>query len=119
MNITDIVRLSPRTGRPNVPPLDGYEVLSPEWKETEYLAYGGPAREYTGGYWTGEPGTVRIDPWPYDEICVIISGRVAVADLDGGRDEFGPGEAFYIPQGFAGDWITVEPTNKIFVAVTR
>lgn len=119
MSISDVVRLSPETGVASVPPLDGYEVLSPAWIETEFLAYGGPAKEYTGGFWTGEPGAVRIAPWPYDEICVILSGRVAVADLDGGRLEFGAGEAFYIPQGFAGDWITVEPTSKVFVAVTR
>jgi uncharacterized cupin superfamily protein len=119
MDITDVVRLSPETGTANVPPIEGYEVLSARWRETEYLAYGGPAKEYTGGFWTGEPGAVRIDPWPYDEICVILGGRVAVADLDGGRAEFGAGEAFFIPQGFAGDWVTIEPTSKVFVAVTR
>ncbi|KAB2388783.1 cupin domain-containing protein [Actinomadura montaniterrae] len=119
MDITGVVRLSPETGTANVPPIEGYEVLSAQWRETEYLAYGGPAKEYTGGFWTGEPGAVRIDPWPYDEICVILSGRVAVADLDGGRAEFGAGEAFFIPRGFAGDWVTIEPTSKVFVAVTR
>jgi uncharacterized cupin superfamily protein len=119
VSISDIVRLTPENGRTTVPPLDGYQVLSERWEETEYLAYGGPAREYSGGYWTGEPGAVRIDPWPYDEICVLLSGRVAVADLDGGRAEFGAGEAFFIPRGFAGDWVTIEPTSKIFVAVTR
>ena len=50
---------------------------------------------------------------------MLLSGRVAVVDLDGGRAEFGPGEAFFIPRGFAGDWVTVEPSRKVFVAVTR
>ena len=71
-----------------------------------------------GGYWTGEPGSVEIDPWVYTEICSIISGRVAIADRNGRRLEFGPGEAFLIPKGFAGKWITLEPAKKIFLAIS-
>ncbi|MET8053017.1 MULTISPECIES: cupin domain-containing protein [unclassified Streptosporangium] len=102
-----------------VPPLSDYHLLSEEWVEEEFRIFGGAASSYTGGFWTGEPGAVRFDSWPYDEICVILKGRVAVQDAAGRRKEFGAGESFHIPQGFRGDWITMEPSAKVFIAVSR
>ncbi|GAA2854003.1 hypothetical protein GCM10010517_11940 [Streptosporangium fragile] len=107
------------TGERFVPPLSDYHLLSPEWIEEEFRVFGGPATSYTGGFWRGEPGAVRFDSWPYDEICLILKGRVAVRDSAGRRKDFGAGEAFHIPQGFRGDWITVEPSEKVFIAVCR
>ncbi|MDF5752670.1 cupin domain-containing protein [Spongiactinospora sp. TRM90649] len=116
----DLVRaVGPETGERFVPPLSDYEVLSPRWAEEEFRVFGGAATSFTGGYWRGEPGTVRFESWPYDEICVILKGRVAVRDTAGRSKEFGPGESFHIPQGFQGDWITVEPSEKVFIAVSR
>lgn len=46
----------------------------------------------------------------------MISGRVALVDLHGGRAEFGPGQVFYVPRGFRGTWITIEPSRKFFFA---
>jgi len=119
MSIHDIAILSEEHGEVFVPPLSDYTVLSPEWRETEYRAFGGPATFGTGGFWAGEPGAVRFDSWPYDETCVILSGRVALVDEHGERLEFGPGTAFHVPQGFRGDWVTMEPTRKVFVAISR
>lgn len=118
MSIDDVRVLSEAHGEPFVPPLSDYQVLSPRWSETEYRAFEGGAASYTGGFWAGEPGAVRFDAWPYNEICVIVSGRVALVDEHGGRLEFGPGEAFHVPAGFRGDWVTMEPTRKVFVAVS-
>ncbi|MEU8195798.1 cupin domain-containing protein [Microbispora amethystogenes] len=116
----DAVRVvSAGNGERFVPPLSDYHVLSAEWTEAEFRVFGGAATAFTGGYWTGEPGSVRFDSWPYDEICFILKGRVAVQDDSGRRKEFGPGESFHIPQGFRGDWITLEPSEKVFVAVSR
>jgi uncharacterized protein len=117
--IDDVVLVAPETGTGTVPPVEDYEVLSPRWEEVEYRVFGGEARSYFGGFWTGEPGAVRFDAWPYDEICVVLTGRVAVVDRAGGRKEFSAGQAFFVPQGLAGDWITVEPSAKVFIAVTR
>jgi uncharacterized cupin superfamily protein len=65
----------------------------------------------------GEPGSVRIPVWPYDEVCVIQSGRVAIQDASGRRRVFGAGEAFVVPAGFDGWWHTLEPTRKVFVGI--
>ncbi|GII60269.1 hypothetical protein Skr01_03540 [Sphaerisporangium krabiense] len=116
----DLVRtIDARNGERFVPPLTDYHLLSSEWQEEEFRLFGGAATSYTGGFWRGEPGAVRFESWPYDEICVILKGRVAVQDAEGRRKEFGAGESFHIPQGFRGDWITIEPSEKIFVGVGR
>lgn len=117
LDISSVVRIEPDAATRFVPPLSDYLAASQGWTETEFRVIDLPATKVSGGYWTGEPGRVAIDPWPYTEICSIISGRVAVADLHGGRLEFGSGTAFMIPRGFAGEWITLEPSAKMFLAV--
>ncbi|GAA2209008.1 hypothetical protein GCM10009850_044660 [Nonomuraea monospora] len=119
MSIDQVREIHAGAGERFVPPLSDYHLLSVAWAEQEFRVFGGQATSFTGGYWTGEPGAVRFDSWPYDEICVILKGRVAVRDPAGRSKEFGAGEAFYIPQGFQGDWITVEPSEKVFLAVSR
>src|SRR3546814_3029394 len=65
---------------------------------------------------------MRISDWSSDVcssdlVCIMISGRVALIDLDGNRREFSAGEAFFVPQSFRGTWETVEPSKKFFVAL--
>ena len=117
--IETVRAINTETGQRFVPPLSDYQLLSSEWSEVEYRVFGGTATGYTGGYWRGDPGAVRFESWPYDEICFMVKGRVVVRDATGRSREFGPGESFYIPQGFRGDWITLEPSEKVFVAVSR
>lgn len=117
LSIASVVPVSPNAVSKYVPPLSDYLNPSPGWKEAEYRCLDLPASRVMGGYWTGEAGSVQIDPWVYTEVCSIISGRVAVADFQGRRLEFGPGEAFVIPKGFAGEWITLESATKIFLAI--
>lgn len=101
-----------------VPPLADYDAHSEGWTETEFRVETGP--NSVAGRWEGEPGWVEFASWPYREFCVIESGRVAVEAADGSqRYEYGPGEAFTIPQGFAGRWVTLEPTRKVFIGVTE
>ena len=116
--VRDVATVSPRALAASRPPVDSYETVSDGWSEQEYrVDFGNPAVE--GGYWTGDPGSVSFDAWPYSELCVILRGRVAVEDRDGARAEYGAGESFLIPQGFSGIWHTLEPTEKIFVGVQR
>lgn len=102
-----------------IPPLSDYDDPTPQWEETEYRHLTTPSRETTVGYWKGEPGAVSFASWPYTEICVILSGRVALQDRAGKIIEFGPGEGFVIPVGWSGRWQTLKPTRKIFVAASR
>ena len=116
MTIAQVQVLAVGEGIPVVPQLDDYAESSTDWREVEHRARltGGRA---VAGVWEGEPGFVRIPKWPYDEICVIQKGRIAIEDAAGHRREFGAGEAFLVPAGFDGWWHTLEPTRKIFVGV--
>jgi uncharacterized cupin superfamily protein len=116
MPIDEVQVLAPGRGDRVVPPATDYAETTSDWREVEHRA------RLTGdhtvaGAWEGEPGSVRIPVWPYDEVCVIQSGRVAIEDASGGRREFGPGEAFVVPAGFDGWWHTLEPTRKVFVGL--
>ena len=116
MSITRIQRLHAGAGRRVVPDIGDYDDASPAWTESEHRA-DLPGSASIAGFWEGEPGWVRIDNWPYHEVCVVLAGRVAVEDADGERVEFGAGEAFVVPRGFEGVWHTLESTKKVFVGV--
>ncbi len=115
MNVSEIQLLSRASGTAVVPSRDDYDGASDDWTETEYRA--DTPGEHLVGHWTGAPGWVRIDVWPYTEVCVIRSGAVEIEDDRGATRRFGAGEAFVIPQGFAGIWRTLEPTEKVFVGI--
>lgn len=115
MNITDIQVLSATTGTTVVPRLDDYDDASDGWTESEHRA--ALSAEHVIGAWTGKPGWVRIDDWPYNEVCVIKSGAVEVEDATGAKRRFEAGDSFMIPQHFAGVWHTLEPCEKVFVGI--
>lgn len=114
--IAGVKVLTPGTLTASQPPLESYDTVSDDWNENEYrIDLGSPAVE--GGYWSGSAGSVSFDSWPYNELCIILKGRVRVEAAEGGSKDFGAGESFLIPQGFSGVWHTLEPTEKIFVGV--
>lgn len=117
MDISAVTVLGAAGRAPYVPPLSDYAASSPSWTEAEFTGLETAAASVRAGYWTGEPGSVRLDPWPYTEICSILTGRVAVVDQAGGRLEFGAGDGFVVPKGFVGDWLTLEAASKYFIAV--
>lgn len=89
-------------------------VVSDRFDEVEWRAFADPSGQLFGGTWEGQPGALFFESYPYHEICVILSGKVALIDLAGDRREFGSGDAFYVPAGFAGTWETIEPSTKYF-----
>ena len=115
MTVDTIQVLSRTTGETVIPGIGDYDEASPAWTESEHRAT--TPGESIVGYWTGEPGWVRMDVWPYTEVCIIKSGAVEIEDSEGARRRFGAGDSFVIPQGFAGVWHTLEPTEKVFVGI--
>jgi uncharacterized cupin superfamily protein len=101
----------------HIPSPTDYQDSSSAWTEAEYQYVDRASARVVAGFWTGEPGFVKIDSWAYTEVCSILSGKVAVVDPHGGRVEFGAGEAFTVPKGFAGTWVTLEAATKIFIAI--
>lgn len=98
---------------PSVPAIGPDDVLSEQWTEHAWnrLVTGGGIAI---GSWHGEPGRLRIEDQPHDELSVIQRGRVAIVDADGTRSEFGAGDAFVLRAGFSGVWETLEPTEKVY-----
>lgn len=115
--IAQIVVLGPENIAPFVPPLSDYQAVSSGWSEAEHRCYSTQSKSVTVGFWTGAPGSATLDPWPYTEVCSILSGRVAIRDHAGQERVFGPGEGFIVPKGWAGVWNTLEPSSKFFVMI--
>ncbi|MEV7006145.1 cupin domain-containing protein [Streptosporangium sp. NPDC051022] len=113
--VDDLRDIAVGLGTPVVPVWPPGEA-SETWRETEWRSFSDDSGAFFGGGWEGEPGTLRLDPYPYDEVCVMIEGAVALVDVHGGRREFRAGDAFFVPRGFRGVWETLEPARKVFVA---
>ncbi len=118
MNISVIKRIDKTGTNAFVPPLSDYAAVSPGWTEAEYRILETPSSHVVIGFWTGESGKITLDPWPYTEVCSIRTGRVAIKDSAGAQIEFGAGESFLVPKGFVGEWITLEPSSKVFIAIS-
>jgi uncharacterized cupin superfamily protein len=118
MDISAIRNIATEGGCPHVPPLTDYDACSIGWSEIEYRHFEAASPHVVVGFWSGRPGEITFDSWPYTEICSILSGKVAIRDQKGNRVEFAVGQTFLVPKGFAGDWITIESATKFFVAIS-
>jgi uncharacterized protein len=82
-------------------------VATAEW-------YRDPIGAFTAGFWTHEGGTIEVD-YTEHEFCLLLAGKVRLADQDGNADVYGMGDGFVIPAGFKGTWETLKPVRKWYV----
>lgn len=73
-----------------------------------------PDGVFFAGIWESTRGRWRVTYSEY-EFCHITRGRVRIEGPSGQRWEFGPGDTFVIPAGFAGVWDVIEPMAKLYV----
>ena len=66
------------------------------------------------GVWQCTPGIVAMKDWPYDEFCILLSGRVVITPEAGAAQEYAQGDAFVIPRGFTGTWDIRETVRKYY-----
>ena len=71
--------------------------------------------QLTAGVWECTPCTTRIDGYPVDEFCFILSGTVVVTDDSGHAETFKSGDSFVIPKGLKCTWHMPETTRKYYV----
>lgn len=116
MSIEQVTLIELGAGMP-IKPQWPLGMASANWSETEYRCFANDSGSLFGGTWQGEAGELILEAYPYNEICVMLSGHVALVDSDGGRKDFKAGDAFFVPLGFTGTWLTLEPSSKIFIAV--
>lgn len=75
------------------------------------------AGNFLAGVWTCTPGTMKLTDYPFNEMAVIIEGRIVVTDEDSGETkEFAPGDGLAIRKGFRGTWVMPEKVLKRFAA---
>lgn len=67
---------------------------------------------FAAGVWQCTPGVLRMERWPYNEACVLLSGRVVITPDGGEPREYRAGDAFVIPCGFTGVWDVRETVRK-------
>ncbi len=97
--------------------IDPTKVVWGEAVEHEHVFHVGTpgAGEMVVGVWSCSPCTERIDAQPCDEFCQILEGTLVLTADDGAVHEFGPGDGFLIPMGWAGTWHMPVPVRKTYV----
>jgi uncharacterized cupin superfamily protein len=72
-----------------------------------------PTQQFHSGVWSSTRGKWRIR-YTESEFCCLTVGRVVLENLEGKRWEFGPGQGFLIPAGFAGTWEVIKDCTKFY-----
>jgi uncharacterized cupin superfamily protein len=70
-------------------------------------------QQFHSGVWSSTRGKWRIR-YTESEFCCLTRGRVALENQGGQRWEFGPGDGFLVPAGFAGTWEVLEDCTKFY-----
>ena len=113
-NVVSIISFSDTPKNESERVLDGDRVLAgaPHHKIKSFFA--NDSGDVVAGIWTSTPGKWRAFEGR-DEFCYIIDGHVRLTDAAGRERSFKTGDAFLIPNGFAGSWEVVETTTKHYV----
>lgn len=67
------------------------------------------------GIWESTPYAEKIDAYPGDEFCQVISGKVTLTDENTNEFTFDAGESYFVPKGFKGTFRVVETMRKYYV----
>ncbi|PWC34230.1 cupin domain-containing protein [Azospirillum sp. TSO35-2] len=94
-------------------------VLSGQPLEIHRDLYQGDHGRFKSGIWQCTPGTVAMKDWPYEEFCVLLSGRVIITPQGGTPREYKAGDALVLPMGFTGTWEIIETVRKYFAVQKR
>jgi uncharacterized cupin superfamily protein len=83
-------------------------------KQTVWMHYTDPSKQFFVGIWRSEPGKWRI-AYTEEEYCHMIDGISVLTSDTGETVTVRAGESFVVPRGFAGTWEVVETSTKRFV----
>lgn len=81
----------------------------------ESIAFATQDRQYTVRIWESGPGVLQTDGYPYDEYCLVLSGRLKITNASGSTREFEPGDSFVIPKGWRGTWDMRTRFRKLYI----
>jgi len=92
---------------------DPAALLQGEPKLTAENHYADPTQQFFCGVWAATRGRWRVR-YTEHEFCHLLAGRIAVTGEDGERLEFGAGDSFVVPAGFAGMWEVLDDCRKLY-----
>jgi hypothetical protein len=75
--------------------------------------YADPTQRFFAGHWSATVGKWRV-AYTEHEFCHMLAGKVRIVSAAGVVREFGAGESFVVPAGFAGTWEVVEAATKLY-----
>ncbi|HXQ31036.1 MAG TPA: cupin domain-containing protein [Steroidobacteraceae bacterium] len=99
-------------------PIDPAKLIAGEPQPRVDNRYSDPSQQFHCGIWTSRPGKWRVS-YAEHEFCHLLAGRVRLTGEDGSVAEFGAGDAFVVPAGFAGTWETLEAARKYYAIFER
>lgn len=95
-------------------------ILSGDPQEAAHVFTDLSLSQATLGVWESEAGVIRFDPYPFDELCIIVEGEVALVPEDTGAAEtFRAGDVFLIRESFRGTWHMPRKVRKFYVELKR
>jgi uncharacterized cupin superfamily protein len=71
-------------------------------------------RKFDVGIWEATEGSWRTSYVKKDELMFLLAGRLRLTATSGEAVEFGPGEAFVVPAGWAGEVKILEAVRKLY-----
>jgi uncharacterized protein len=111
MSIELVDLAGPMAAEPTAPSPERLVAGTPQQTVANYFS--DASQQFFAGRWTSTKGVWRVR-YTESELCIITKGRVALVSASGARHEFGPGDAFVIPAGFAGSWEVLEDCTKLY-----
>jgi hypothetical protein len=88
-------------------------LLAGEPQLTVWNHYTEATGQFFAGVWAATRGRWVVR-YTEHEFCHLLAGRVVLTSDEGERMEFGRGESFVVPAGFAGTWEVIEDCRKLY-----
>jgi uncharacterized cupin superfamily protein len=75
--------------------------------------YSDATGQFHTGFWRSEPGSWTVQ-YTESEVCFLLEGQIELQTTDGQSFHYKAHDAFIIPSGFVGTWITHLSCKKIY-----
>ena len=101
-------------------PLVQTRFIKPEWiddghaDEKGHFFYTNEERSVQVGFWQCTPFRETI-VFPYDELGIVIAGRLRLVDAQGHAETLSPGDMFFIPRGSSTTWHVLENFQQYYM----
>lgn len=91
------------------------KLISGEAATNLWHAFSDSTDRFHVGHWASGPCAITVD-YSESELCVIVEGRVTLADEAGNEVSYKVGDAFVIEAGFKGTWTSQTDVKKIYAS---